>query len=390
VKHPRAFALLAASASISGLGDGLTRVAGPLLAASLTRSPLQVAGLAVAQLVASAALALPVGVLVDRVDRRAAMAVACGVRVTGVGALGFWLMAGRPSLPLLYAVYLIVGLAGVGYENAAAGMLPAVAERSGLERANGRLRSAEGLSQSFIAQPLAAWLFTVAEPAPFVLDAAGLLVVMVLTSRLPRVRPRGATGRLGPDMRRGLRWLAGSPQLRALALAVAVSNVGLGALFAVFVLIARQRLGVGALGYGVLLTFMAAGGLAGGLIAGRVVDRLGRAGALRVEIVTETLTYAGLLLSRDPVLVGAMLTFLSLQLAIFSSVSASLRQTLPPPEMLGRVHGAYRMASNAGLLAGAALGGLLSQEFGLTAPFWLGLAGMSAVLVFAWNRLGAS
>jgi MFS family permease len=70
---------------------------------------------------------------------------------------------------------------------------------------------------------------------------------------------------------------------------------------------------------------------------------------------------------------------------MFSTVSASLRQSLAPANMLGRVHGAYRVASNGGLLAGAALGGLVSTYFGLTAPFLLGFIAMTAVSVVVWG-----
>ncbi len=74
---------------------------------------------------------------------------------------------------------------------------------------------------------------------------------------------------------------------------------------------------------------------------------------------------------------------------MFSSVGATLRQSLAPPGMLGRVQGAYRAVSNSGMLAGAALGGLLTSAFGLTAPLWLGLAALTAVHRLAWRPFGA-
>jgi hypothetical protein len=70
-------------------------------------------------------------------------------------------------------------------------------------------------------------------------------------------------------------------------------------------------------------------------------------------------------------------------LAAFSSVGATLRQSLAPPGMLGRVQGAYRAISTTGLLAGAALGGLLTSVAGLTAPLWLGLGAITMVIALA-------
>jgi predicted MFS family arabinose efflux permease len=408
-----AFTRLAAAATISGLGDGATQIAGALLAMSLTRSPVRIAGLLAAQQIPWVLGALPAGALVDRVDCRRAMAAACLVRAAALGMLGLLAAAGRAGMPLLYLVFLLVGGAGVVYENAATVVVPALVDQARLTRANGRLQAASSLTRSLLARPLGAWLYTVATWAPFLLDTAGLLVVTLLTATLPgsvcgarapdggrsgNARPRSPSpgpghARIPPvtwlaSMREGLTWLAGHRPLRGLALAVAVSNLGLGALFSVFVLFARVRLGTGPVGYGLLLAVMAAGGLAGGLAAGRVTSAIGTGTALRVDLVVEALSYAGLLLIRDPVVAAALLAFLSANLAVFSSVGATLRQSLAPPGMLGRVQGAYRAISNTGLLAGAALGGLLTSAAGLTAPLWLGLAAITLVIALAWRPFG--
>ena len=428
--HGAAFTHLVAAATISGLGDGMTQVAGALLAVALTSSPPRIAGLLAAQQLPWVLGALPAGALVDRVDRRRAMAAACLARAAALGTLGVLVAAGRAGLPVMYLVFLVTGAAGVVYENAATAIVPVLVARPDLTRANGRLQAASSLSRSLLAQPLGGWLFTVAPWVPFLLDTAGLLLVTVMTSTLPRLArtpPPSDTGAAGteaagtgsappqpaapastapgavpPDaagqvprvnwrasMREGLTWLAGHRLLRGLALAVALSNLGLGALFSVFVLFARVRLGTGPLGYGLLLAVMAAGGLAGGLAAGRVTSAIGAGTALRVDLAVEALTYAGLLLTRDPVVAGGLLAFLSANLAVFSSVGATLRQSLAPPGMLGRVQGAYRAISSTGLLAGAALGGLVTSVAGLTAPLWLGLAAITVVIALAWRSFGA-
>jgi predicted MFS family arabinose efflux permease len=393
-----AFSRLAAAATISGLGDGMTQVAGALLAVSLTSSPPRIAGLLAAQQLPWVLGALPAGALVDRVDRRRAMAAACLARAAALGTLGLLVAAGRAGLPVMYAVFLVTGAAGVVYENAATAIVPVLVARPELTRANGRLQAASSLSRSLLAQPLGAWLFTLAPWVPFLLDTAGLLLVTVMTSTLPRLArttpPPDPDGQVPwvnwrASMREGLTWLAGHRTLRGLALAVALSNLGLGALFSVFVLFARVRLGTGPLGYGLLLAVMAAGGLAGGLAAGRVTSAIGAGTALRVDLAVEALTYAGLLLTRDPVVAAALLAFLSANLAVFSSVGAALRQSLAPPGMLGRVQGAYRAISSTGLLAGAALGSLLTSVAGLTAPLWLGLAAITIVIALAWRPFGA-
>lgn len=390
-KLGRGFGLLWTATTVSGLGDGVTQVAGPLLAVSITRSPNLVAGLMVAQQLPWMLLALPTGAVVDRVDRRLAMASASMARAVALGVLAAMVVTGHASMPVLYGIFFVVGCAGLVYENASTAVLPALVDRSGLERANGRLQSATTLARSLIAQPLGAWLFALAAWVPFLLDASGLALVAALVAALPAfvnaVPAQGHRPTLRASMLEGVRWLLGNRLLRTLALTVAISDVGLGAVFAVFVLVARVRLGVGPLGYGLLLAATAVGGIIGGLLAVRVVSAIGPGWVLRAEMIVEILTYLGLALTRSAIVAAVLLALLGMHLVMFSTVGASLRQSLAPPNMLGRVHGAYRLASNGGMLAGAALGGLISTHFGLAAPFWLGFTAMTAVSVAVWGTL---
>jgi MFS family permease len=390
-KLGREFGKLRTAATVSGLGDGVTQIAGPLLAVSITRSPAQVAGLMVAQQLPWMLFALPTGALVDRADRRLAMASVSVARAAALGALAVLVFLGQASMPLLYVIFFVVGCAGVVFDNASTAVLPALVGRSGLERANGRLQSATTLARSLVAQPLGAWLFALAAWVPFLLDAGGLILVAALAAALPALVNAAPARGTGPPLRaamqEGVRWLLGNRLLRTLAVAVGISNIGLGAVFAVLVLVARERLGVGPLGYGLLLAASAIGGITGGLLADRAVATIGPGWVLRLEMAVEILSYLGLALTRSAVVAGVLLALLGLHLVMFSTVSASLRQSLAPPGMLGRVHGAYRMVSNGGMLAGAALGGLLSTYFGLTAPFLLGFTAMTAVSVAVWGTL---
>jgi MFS family permease len=390
-KPGRGFRLLWSASTVSELGDGVTQVAGPLLAVSVTRSPTLVAGLMVAQQLPWMLFALPSGAMVDRADRRLAMASASIARAVALSVLGVMVVSGHASMPVLYGIFFVVGCAGVVFENAATAVLPALVDRAGLERANGRLQSAATLAQSLVAQPLGAWLFALAAWVPFLLDASGLAVVVALVTALPALvnatPAKGPRTTLRASMHEGVRWLAGNRLLRTLALTVAVSDVGLGAVFSVFVLVSRVRLGVGPLGYGLLLAASALGGFAGGLLADRAVAAIGAGWVLRAEMIVEILTYLGLALTRSAVIAAILLALLGMHLVMFSTVGASLRQALTPANMLGRVHGAYRMAGNGGMLAGAALGGLISTHFGLTAPFWLGFTAMSTVSIAVWGTL---
>ena len=131
------FAKLWTASAVSNLGDGVTLVAGPLLAASLTRDPRLVAGLVVAQRLPWLLFSLVSGALVDRLDRRPVMVTVDAARSVAVGLLGLAVLADAASLPLLYAVFFALGTAETLFDNAAVSILPAVVPRDQLARAAG-------------------------------------------------------------------------------------------------------------------------------------------------------------------------------------------------------------------------------------------------------------
>jgi hypothetical protein len=165
------------------------------------------------------------------------MASASVARAAALAGLGVMVFLGRASMPLLYVIFFAVGSAGLVFENASAAVLPALVGRSGLERANGRLQSATTLARSLVAQPLGAWLFALATWIPFLLDASGLMLVALLAAALPALVNAAPARESRPTLRaamtEGVRWLLGNRLLRTLALTVAISDVGLGAVFAV-------------------------------------------------------------------------------------------------------------------------------------------------------------
>ncbi len=115
-----------AASAISNLGDGVTLVAGPLLAATLTRDPVLVAGVAFAQRVPWLLFPLISGALVDRLDRRRVMGYVDAARTALIGALGVAVLLGWASLPLMYAIFFLMGTLETLFDNASQAIIPAV------------------------------------------------------------------------------------------------------------------------------------------------------------------------------------------------------------------------------------------------------------------------
>jgi MFS family permease len=378
--------------AVSNLGDGVTLVAGPLLAASLTRDPRLVAGLAVAQRLPWLLFSLVSGALVDRLDRRWVMVRVDAVRAVVIGLLGVAVLAGVATLPLLYAVFFALGTAETLFDNAAVSILPAVVPKDQLARANGRLLGAQMVANELAGPPLGGLLFATAAAVPFLLDAgsfaAAAALVAAMGGRFRVERPSGAAPTtLRSEIAEAVRWLARHRLLRILAVAIALMNLTLSATVSISVLYAQERLGLGSVGYGLLLSSLAVGGISASLVAERVIGWLGPATTMRLGLVIESSTHLVLALARSPYLVGAVFALFGFHAMTWSVISVSLRQELIPSRLLGRVNSAYAVFGFGSLSLGAVAGGVLAARYGLTAPFWCSFVAMSLLTLACWPIL---
>jgi hypothetical protein len=118
-------------------------------------------------------------------------------------------------------------------------------------------------------------------------------------------------------------------------------NLTLSATLSISVLYAQERPGLGSVGYGLLLSSLAVGGIAASLVAERVIGWLGPATTMRLGLVIESSTHLVLALARSPVLVGAIFALFGFHAMTWSVISVSLRQELIPARLIGRVNSAY-------------------------------------------------
>jgi MFS family permease len=383
------------ASTISNLGDGVTLVAGPLLAASLTRDPALVAGLTFAEKLPWLLFSLPSGALVDRLDRRLLMGTVDAFRAGIIGVLGLAVLGGWASLPLMYAVFFLLGTAETLFANASLAILPSVVPKDSLEKANGRLFAAELVTNQFAGGPIGGALFAIAASIPFLLDAgtfaASAALILALRGRFRVSRPEGslATGLVG-EITEGIGWLMRHRLLLVLAIMLGAGNLTFSATFSILVLFAQDVLGLGSVGYGVLLTAMGVGGFFGSLLAERIGGWLGTGRALFLVVFIEGPTFAAIALSGNPYFVGAMLALDGLVAFAWNVLTFALRQTLIPDALLGRVTSVYRLVGVGSGAIGALIGGLLARELSLTATFWFSAAVMTVValasLPFVNNR----
>ncbi|TDU04878.1 putative MFS family arabinose efflux permease [Streptomyces sp. 846.5] len=388
------FAKLWAASTTSALGSGLSTIAAPLLVASRTSDPLVVSAAAGVAWLPWLLFALPGGVLVDRVDRRRLMVVVDWVRVAAMAVLAAAIATGHPSITLLYTVLFVINTGEVVFRSASQAMIPAVVPRERLERANGWLLGGVTLMQQMVAGPLGGFLFLLAASIPFFVNAgtyaASAILIAAVAGRY-RAEPRESTAEGGTrssvraDIGGGFRWLMRQRVLRTMAVLIGLLNVTLTAALAVLVLLARERLHLGSVGYGALFTCMAVGGILGSVVGDRLVDRVGATWTVRIGLLIEAGLHLALAASRSSWLIGFALFAFGLHGSLWTIVASSLRQRLTPPHMQGRVGSTNLFIAAGGNCVGAVLGGVVAARFGITAPYWAGFAVAVLVSAATWR-----
>lgn len=354
--------------ALSNLADGIAFVSMPLLAASVTDDPRLVAGLATLYALVRLLVALPIGVWVDRVDRRTLIFAANVLRGCALLGLALAIQFGFSSLMVLYAAMAVVATLESAADNAASAILPSLVDRERLDSANGRVAAAQLVADEFAGPPLGGLLFALAAAAPvFAMGGlwavAGLVALALPTRRLSRPGggedARDARRSVSVEVREGIAWLARHRVVGSLAVIGALASVGYMLPFSILVLFAEERLGLDSTGYGLLLASSALGGLLGSFLAAWLRAWLGYRWTIAASLALGALTLGGLCLTANPIVAGVLLALYILHATVWNICAQSLRQRLIPDELLGRVGAGTRVLGLLGLAIGATMGGLL-------------------------------
>jgi len=379
----RDFGKLWLAQAVSNLGDGVYVTALPLLAATLTRDPLPVSAVVFAEWLPWLLFGLVAGALLDRWDRRRVMWVVDAGRFAVVGAFAVAVLLGWASIPLLMLTGFLLGTGQTLVDTASQALIPTLVsrDRQRLERANGRLQGTHVLSDHLAGPPTGGVLFSAAAWLPFGVDAVSFAAGSALVASIPgrRAAPDRSGGDAGSsvgrqaslraDIAEGLRWLVRHRVLRAMAVLAAGVNLLSVAHGAILVLFAQERLGLGSVGFGLLLTAAAVGGLAGSVIASWLSRHAGLVRVMVGGFVVGGLARVGIGLTHSPWVAGGLLAVSGVFPVIYNVVFGSLRQQLIPDRLLGRVNSAYSLCTYGSVPLGALLGGVLASRLGLAAPF---------------------
>ena len=383
------FRWLWAASIVNNAGDGVAIAAGPLLVASQTHDPFLVSLALLSEYLPALLFGVVGGAVADRVDRRQMVVVVNIGRAFVLAVLVATIATGTVTIAVVLIALFVLGTAETFADSASSALLPGLVDRADLGIANARMQGAFLLTNQLLLPPVGALLFVVGMAIPFAGNAAAFLLGAVLISRVVTTSPARRDDGAGivADMREGVAWLVAHPPMRTLALTILTFNVTYGAAWSVLVLYARDRLGMNEIGFGLLTTAIAVGGVFGIVSYGRLERRFSLADIMRVGLLIETATHLVLALTTLPAVALATLVVFGAHAFVWGTTSTVVRQRAVPDELLGRVGGVYRVAIVGGLVIGTPVGGLLARSFGITAPFWFAFIGSAVLVTLLWREL---
>ena len=383
------FRWLLASSWISNLGDGFALSAGPLLVASQTRNPTLVALATLLQQLPWLLFGLFAGTLADRHSR---LRIVIGVdlaRSVAVVALATTIVTDVVNITLVLVALFLFGTSEVFANTAGGTLLPSLVAHDDLVLANGRHMGGYVTMYQLVGPPMGAALTAVGRSVPFFAQA---VLVVIGAAGMSRIRLRIAPPEPGErSVRRevsdAFRWVIGNPPVRTLVGTILTFNVTWGAAWSVLVLWSQQRLHFGAVGFGLLTTAMAVGGLLGTASYGWLTRRVSLGNIMRAGLIIETFTHLALANTTVPWVAIIIMAVFGAHAFIWSTTSVTIRQRSVPDELRGRVGSINAIGTYGGIVLGSAIGGPIASIWGITGPFWFAFGGSALFVVLIWRQL---
>ncbi len=377
--------------AISTLGDGALLAAGPLLVASLTDNPVLISGAVFVQLAPWLLFSFITGVYVDRFDKRKILMIANILRAVAIGGLALAIGLDGASIPLIYTALFLLGVGDTLADGGAVTLLTNIVNKDQINVANSRLQATNTIGRQLAGPPLGAYLFVLAAALPFGLDAISFVIAALLIAsiRVGTSVPSQTVERKSviKEIKEGFAYLKQMPLLKNLTYLNFLVNITSMAIFATLVIYAKEQLGLSPLGYGLLLSTAAVGGVIGSFLSPALQKRFSNTTLLRGVLILEAVFNVSFVFVHSPWVAGVLYGLWSIVGVIWFITILSLRQQAVPSHLLGRVNGIYNFYRMGGLAVGGLVGGFWVSQFGVTGPFWIGGFVVGLLTIVYWRKL---
>jgi MFS family permease len=355
--------------AVSSLGTSMSTIAYPLLVLFATGSVARAGFVTAASMLGTVISTIWGGVLADRISRKAMLVCAPLVQAAAVGTVALLVVRGHPSIVALAVAAAAGGLAEGVRDGARVPALRRIVAKEQMAVASSQVQGRD-ITARFLGGPVAGVLFAVARWIPFGADAASFLFSSLGAVLIRRpLGPDRAVGPVGPrsgllaDAREGLRYVAGVPFLRFIAIWTSAINMIGGAYFLLFIALLRYR-GAGPETIGVDNSIALIGGIAGAL-AGPALLR--RVPAKVVFLAGGWIGAVGAVLTAvapAPWEVGCSVFIVMLVLVPLNAILQSYQVRLVPDEISGRVGAVVGFGAQGLMWLGPLAAGLLADNFG--------------------------
>lgn len=389
-----AFNRMWTSSIVSNLSDGVMVAAVPLLAISLTDSPVLISAIGAMVMLPWLLFAIPIGALVDRLDRRFILAGANAIRSGVVGILALIIALEHVTIYWLLVAAFIIGICEVASDTTAQSLIPQILEEKDFEKGNSRLQISETVIQGFIGAPISGFIYAFAIYLPFFINSLGFAVSALFALSIPvkylqdvRVEEAEKTPRhFVSDTKFGITYLYNQKILRRLVVTTASIGLCYSMGSATMVLFIIKELELPEKYFGVFLAVQGVGAIAGALIASRMSIKFGRSEVMTFAIVASSLVLLFQGFSPNIYIFVALGTFGGFVISQWNVLLMATYQTVIPNELYGRIHGTRRTLVWGTMPIGSLIGGFLAS-FSLRLPMYIGGAIATILALFSVNFL---
>ena len=384
----RDFLKLWVGQTVSEMGSRITRDGVPLAAVmALHAGPIEMGLLRAIGGAATLVLGIYAGMWVDRLRRRPIMIVADIGRAALLATIPIAASAGRLSMSLLYVVAAATGVLTIFFDVAYQTYVPALVERGNILEANGKLSMSASIAEVTGPGLTGVLVQLLTAPIAILFDAVSFLfsAVTVAAIRKPETAPvRCEEGHPLREALAGLRFVWSHPILRAMASYAVTTYFCYGILGALYIVYAIDSLKMGPILLQLAITCGGVASLMGSAAASRISAKLGLGATF---IGSATITGLGSFLipaahSGGIVWATSMIVLsqfvCDFNLTVYNVHELTVRQTLAPQEMLGRVNASMRLLTFGVLPIGSALGGLIAVPLGMPGAMVVAASGIAA------------
>jgi MFS family permease len=382
----KAFNRLWSASLVSNLSDGVLLAAAPLLAITLTDNTILISLLGAMVMLPWLLFAIPIGTLVDRLDRRHILAGTNLLRSAVVGSLAFAIAADVVTIGLLIAAAFIIGTCEVAADTTSQSLIPQIVDKEQFEKANSRLQISETVVQGFIGAPFSGFLYALAIYIPFFFNSLGYVISAILALSMPihflqdmrNQKPKAEQNKFVEDMKFGISYLYNHKLLRRIVLTTSMIGVCYSMSTATIVLFMVKELDLPEPLFGLVLTVQGIGALAGAVVAPYASQKFGRG-----KVMTFGVFFSSFLLlvqgfSPNIYFFVLFSAFSAFTISQWNILLMSTYQSIIPNEIYGRIHGTRRTLVWGMMPIGSVLGGVLAS-YGLRTPLYVG--GLIATLI---------